>query len=496
MVVAPCPPRRAPTTSWRCAANGRKNHIVTSLPDIAPGAYRAAGLIANPFQPHEPFHDADEPGVKLISHAAANEFLRALDELADKSEPAPVWVEKAGNLPAAYYVGPLAESLGVLGSNAAGTDLMAAYVPLDMMRLGRVRAVLSAVAEHVAGVDVDLTLATWLRAILAAPDTEIPEYEAIASCDLEALDKALESDPGGTMERYFGPCVGEREGVEDLEILMRIGTARLDALETDVAEEVEPETGEAPDDALSEAFTRHLGPEEEQPRLEAGETEPEDGLPRADDLVAYYVAHVAKHLSPVLARALRAYRAQGTTSMTQELKVTKAPTKTLAALVRLATCRYRKVVIIFDRFDIWPTVPDDLRLKMLGTFSQLRWALRDGGLLAFVVSSGNARELDEQFGSATRVVWDLPGLADVAGENPAYQPELAQCWVEAATIAGHEAMDVREGPLLGLAGASDGSLRHTATLLAAAIGNAVARGASEVDEEDAAAALAAVSGDG
>ena len=41
-------------------------------------------------------------------------------------------------------------------------------------------------------------------------------------------------------------------------------------------------------------------------------------------------------------------------SMTQELKVTKAPTKTLGALVRFATLRYRKVVILFDRFDMWP----------------------------------------------------------------------------------------------------------------------------------------------
>ncbi len=295
------------------------------------------------------------------------------------------------------------------------------------------------------------------------------------------------------MERYLGACEEEREGLNDIDMLMRISTARIEALDADPEETAEAKTTEAPDDQMSEVFTQSLAPVPEADAEGNGqqpeESEPDDDLPRRDALVAYFVAHVTKHLSPVIARAIRAYRAQGITSMTEELKVTKAPTKTLAALVRFATCRYRKVVILFDRFEMWPAIPQDLQLKMLGTFSQLRWALRDGGLLAFVVKSGEVRELDEQFGNATRVVWDMPGLAELEGNAPPYDPGFAQAWVDAATLAGREPIDMSADPVTRVIAGSDGSLRSAAILLAAAVDDAARRGASTIDAAAAEAAL-------
>lgn len=475
--------------------------------DIAPGAFRSLGLLSNPFRIEKPARETDYPGVELVTHAAANRLLTALDAAADDPDSRPVWVEKAGGLPQSYYVGPLAEVLRATGSDEPGMNVLTGYVPLDMMRIGRVRAVLSVIAERVSGVDVDLTIAAWMRVMLASLDAELPEHSAIAASDLAALDAALESGPAATVERYFGPAVAERKGAEDLEILMRISTVRQDALEVDAEDGsgAESAADEAPDDAMSEVFTTPGGPSlspqsvgeapatgsdtESQPAT--SEQEPDDGLPRAADLVAYVVAYTSAHLSPVIARGLRAYRAQGISSMTQELKVTKAPTKTLTALCRFATCRFRKVEILFDRFDVWETVPDDLRSRIIGTFSQLRFALREVAVLALISSTGQTPELEEQFAVATRVMWDMHGLAEVEGMEPAFDIDVAQSWMDAATLAGHARIALDEGPLVRLLPPEGAPLAPAIDLLAAAIDDAAARGVTHVDDAAVQAALSA-----
>ena len=103
--------------------------------------------------------------------------------------------------------------------------------------------------------------------------------------------------------------------------------------------------------------------------------------------------------------------------------------------------------------------------------------------------SGEVRELDEQFGNATRVVWDMPGLAELEGNAPPYDPGFAQAWVDAATLAGREPIDMSADPVTRVIAGSDGSLGSAAILLAAAVDDAARRGASTIDAAAAEAAL-------
>ena len=45
----------------------------------------------------------------------------------------------------------------------------------------------------------------------------------------------------------------------------------------------------------------------------------------------YLIEYTRAHLSPVIARGLRMYRERGLSALAEELKITKAPRKTLAA---------------------------------------------------------------------------------------------------------------------------------------------------------------------
>ncbi len=62
-------------------------------------------------------------------------------------------------------------------------------------------------------------------------------------------------------------------------------------------------------------------------------------------------------------------------ALTAELTITKAPRKTLTALVRFARLRFRKIVLIYDGFDNWSATPADIRSQITGTLSELRWML-------------------------------------------------------------------------------------------------------------------------
>lgn len=404
---------------------------MTTRDDAASGGYRSLGLLANPFVPLD---ESDEPlPARLAYHAAAMRLLVALDSAAADPERKPIVVVKTEGA-TFYHISALAEILDLLVHEQPLGGVLPAYVPVDMMRMGRVRASLSAVAERVATNNPDLLIAAWLKRALGEPDTALAEWTELSACaEPEQLIAAIDADPAAFVARCFGEPVESRPGAEDSEQLMRVAFARQDRLEIDPAEGeaglAEPE--EVDDDPLAEAFVRPLGEVDENALESAPEDEPEAFV---EPLVAYTVAYLRAAISPVVARGVLAYRAQGTASMAQELKITKAPSKTLAALIRFASAYYRSVVILFDRFEIWESVPADLRHKIVGTLQELRWTVREGGNVVLFLETGNSPEVEEAFAAAGRVAWGFEELPAVLPHEAAFDTGVAEAWAASASL--------------------------------------------------------------
>lgn len=401
------------------------------------------GLIANPFVP--PADGSSDPlGVRLAINAASLRLLSAFEASVDDDDRKPIVVEKSPEIPDYYNIAAMARVFGAVASGDPVPGILQAYVPLDMLRLGRVRAPLAVVAERISGPGVGLTIATWSRIALAQADRDLPEFEPIAP-DLDTLIVELDADPIAFTTRIFGEVVDRREGAEDTEVMMRIAYSRTSRLDTDPeADEAsamaEPATlAEDPtDDPMAAAFVTPIG---DAPSLAEGE----DGGPSDEELAAearrraveeYIHAYTTEHLSPVVTRGLRAFSAQGTDSMAQELKVTKAPSKTLVALLRFAESRLRLGVVLYDNFAIWPSVPNELRHKIVATFSQLRWSLKDVGVMVFLITKGDAPEVEEAFSSGRHILWDFEELFRVAKEGSAFDAAGAARWLASAMTSG------------------------------------------------------------
>lgn len=398
------------------------------------GGYRRLGLVADPFSlPDEGARGAIGPHYAI--RAASLRLLAAIDSAADDPGHLPIVVEKAPLIPASYYVEALAPVLGALSRGEEVPGVLSAYVPLDMMRVGRVRAVVNVFAERVSALSPDLTLGEWSKVALAEPDESLAEWQALtdAGVDPQALLAEIDADAAAFGRRVFGEPVQSREGADDFESLMRVATARQDKLDSDPAEGEEglAESEDNTDDALAEAFITPLGDIDPEALPEA------DDSAAADEAVAdYIVAYTRANLSPVVARGILAYRAQGTASMAQELKVTKAPTKTLLALLRFTSHHYRAAAIIYDRLEMWPNVPADLRGKIIASLTQLRWALKDNGVIVLLLEPGVAPELDESFAAARRVSWSFPEVESVWEADAPFSEDTVGSWLSSAALDG------------------------------------------------------------
>lgn len=399
------------------------------------GNYPAHGLIANPFATSDAYR-AGSKGVKLAAQASVMRLLKQVKIAADGADRKPVVVEKASSIPGFYPVSALAGLFDAIEQGTPVAGIVQAYIPLDMMKLGRVRATLGIIAERVAGNHVDLTLAAWSRVALTEPDTACAEWVVLGGADIAGIVAEIDADPQGFSDRVFGELVYSREGAQDLEMLMRVSTARQRLLETDPTEGEPGESlsdvaldEQALDDPMAEAFVTPLDDGSDSMALEA-----ESEGPSQDELLFdYVVAYTRERLSPVVARGIRAYKAQGMLSMTQEFKVTKAPTKTLAALLKFAECRMSIGLLIFDGFAMWSSVPADLRMKIIATLQQLRWALKDEALLVLMLEPGQAPEVDESFAAATRVAWDFHELTAVESRDALFDGEVAREWALASS---------------------------------------------------------------
>lgn len=453
-------------------------------------AFDTLGLLGNPLSlPQEDTTDSD--GMRLSVVAASYRLLSAVNVLASDPDHRPTVVEK-GDLPAIYAVQALAPALRALATDEAVPGIMQLYVPLDMMRIGRVRAVLHSAAEWVAARQPDLTIGTWLQAALATPDEALPEWVALteAGFDVASVATDVAEDPAGYARRIFGEPLASREGAEDLEALMRVSTARIDRLETDPVEGEESlkASEDSPDDPMAAAFVTPLGDVDETALPAADDAQPVDVESLLGD---YLVAYLKKNLSPVVARGVRAYQAQGRSSMAEELKVSKAPSKTLVALVKFASPRIRAVAVMFDRFEIWPTVPADLRLKIVNTLTSLRWALKDFGGLMLILRPDIAPEVAEAFAAARRVSWRYDELETVSARDAVFDRDIVEEWIASASVDAEPPVWTHE--LLAAVPAGT-RLDVAAAALSVAIDVAAREGAERPDPAVVSAALAAEKG--
>jgi hypothetical protein len=421
----------------------------------AQSAIRHLGLIGDPFAVPDD-GSADSAGLKLAVRAASLKLLAAIEDSVSDPAHTPIIIEKNSQLPAYYPVAALAGALANLSASESVEGVIPAYVPLDMMRMGRVRAVLNVFAERIANGTPDVLIGNLAREALSEPDDSLAEWTMLdeTGFDREAALAEIEADAAAFAVRIFGAPLESREGADDFEALMRVSTTRQQRLDADPAgDSTLAESEDATDDPLGEVFTIPLG-EIDEDALTEGQP---DGS--TDALLAEYIAAYAKaNLSPVVARGIRAYRAQGCASMAEELKVSKAPTKTLLALLKFASGTYRAGVVIYDRLEMWENVPEDLRASIVETMVALRENLRDSAVLVLMLQAGKAPELESSFESARHITWDFAELDDVYPSDAVFDADIALGWVSAAALGGEipawaeEVVSaVPEGTLMGAA---------------------------------------------
>lgn len=399
-------------------------------PQVVKTGFQRLGLVGNPFE--EPSDgSADSVGLKLCVLAAAHQLLAAIEDSVSGTVRHPIVVEKPSELPGYFSVAALATTLRAFSSNGSG-GVVSAYVPIDMMRIGRVRAVLNVFAERIANGSPELLIGRWTREALLEPDVSLAEWTMLEETGFQveiALD-LIEDDAAGFAARVFGPAVESRDGAEDLETLMRVSTTRRERLESNPAlDEPLSQAEEATDDPLGDAFTTPLGDADDRALPEGAQEDSTDPL-----LAEYVIAYTRENLSPVVARGIRAYQAQGCASMAEEMKVSKAPTKTLAALLRFAEGAYRAGVVLFDRLEMWENVPEDLRSSIVESIEALQANLCEQMVVVLMLVRGTAPELETAFADARRVVWEFKELESVRAMDAVFDPEIALSWIAAASL--------------------------------------------------------------
>lgn len=430
--------------------------------------YRSLGLIANPFViPDDPDDDA---AVASEIAAAGNLLLREVLVRSREEAPKPLLVLK-GDVPTQYALMAMGSAERTLANDEA-LGVLHAYVPLFTMRVGAARATLNIVAERLAFRDFELVLARFVASMLEEPDVGLDTYQSLGAARLDAFVERFSADPEGEVRRVFGEEVLERHpelaGAADL----RHADLAVDTDEDDESPEVDDTVGESPG----------------TPMLLAHAAESRDADDRA--VFDYLVEYTAKHLSPVVARGLRVHRDRGLAAFAEELKVTKAPRKTLGSLLDLACQRFNKTVFLYDGFENWLEIPAELRSRIVGVLSDVRWKTAGRAFPVMVLTPGEAPELEETFGASGTITWDFAGLLPLQ-ENPGVLLEnVAASWVQAAALPG-SSITMEDPALVRLRQAAQGSMPRFIRAAAAAIESAAGRGSAQIDATAEAAGLEA-----
>ena len=433
--------------------------------------YKPLGLVANPFSAK-----ADDPVQVAIELDVASEgrrLLAAIVSAAGQEKARPIVVTKYP-IPS-YY--PLRAIAGVEYeiANDDSVGVLHAYVQMYMMHIGRIRSTLGILGERLAFRSFDKTLAIYLGTIVDEPDTDLISFQVLGEEAWAAFVSRYREDPAAAVEYVFGELEVERR--PELAIVSDI---RLTRLEVDASEEEEtPEV----DSTIGEP-----------PGADVVLAEEADGHEQQDESLAvldYIVEYTKEHLSPVIARGLRRYRERGLAAMSDEFRITKAPRKTLAALVKLARMRFRKVALIYDGFDSWAGVPNELRSQIAGSLSEMRWMLESDAVMVLLLEQDTVPELDEQFGAGVRVDWRFDNISRIFDLKDEIDPNIVNTWLETAAAPGREPLTLANEVLSAIVDAAEGSLMRFATMAAAAIDDAADRGIASLDQAALEAGLAA-----
>lgn len=439
--------------------------------DTDDNSYSDLGLVRDPFAT-DAEGSGDATGIRLAIDAAVDRTLRTFRQESSIDGAPGVLLVKSSRLPASYSIAILTRvTSGLMRDGAYGSGLFL-HVPLDMMRLGRVRAVLNTTAESFAGRSPHLTLGPWVAGLFEAagsPDGSLPE--GLDDAAFASFREEFLADAGAAFCRYFGEPEMLRmdADADDMGMLMRLSSSRQDALESDPDETFDPQGSrdDVEDDPLRDAFTTVL--------LDSAECVEQSTGEDADVVEAFrnWVGSRAHDLSPVFARGLEAYIAQGMASMTEELKISQAPTRTLLVLLRILAGRYDTIAVAFDRLDMWPGVPQELRDRILQTMRSLRDAMAGLAVFSVILDPEDAPEVAEAFSDAVRVGWDLPEAERFFSPGAMFDAAVAGAWLESATLSGE--VPAWGAPLIA-AVPGDVTIEQGCEMLSAALRTALAQG--------------------
>lgn len=426
--------------------------------------YRSLGLIANPFIFNQ--RASESPGMSAEIMAASNLLLNAIARAASTEKPGPIRIDKTTEFESYYSSRAVSETEYSLVHDEE-LDVLNAYIPLFALRKGRVRMTLNIVGERLAFRSFDKTLALYAEHVFENPDQTLASYPGDDA--VKRYRSELREDAPAAIERWFGELEVERRP-ELAEITdTRLMDLPIDNDATDESGEYDPSMGDAPASVNLIAL-----PEEDE------DLEPESQV--ADEIVDYLIEHTSVHLSPVIARALRVYRQRGLAAMTFEFGITKAPRKTLAALVKFARFRYRKVVIMYDGFENWYAIDPEIKTKLISTFSEIRWMLDGDAFLVFMLETGVAPELREQFASAEVLNWDFSGLIPLSERTVEALPRLADRWFGAAALPNSTPITSGDPVISALIETAAGDVDAFVGMARAAVESAATRSVDRLDE--------------
>lgn len=436
--------------------------------------YSPLGLVANPFF-GVPM--SDNLGTSSEVASQSNLLIQAVIDAVRQDKPRPIWVARDTLIPDSYSRAAEGRIEQFVGGDKSLNTLHSA-IPLFGMKNGAVRAVIRLLGERLIWREFELTLIAYVERVLAEQDDTLISFQVMGPEALASFTAAFSEDPSAAVQAVFGEPLRERipslSAVADMRQLNYVGDGAETAAED--GDEVDETVGNAPGLGL---------PTEEQP-VEA-EPDPYAGL--AD----YIIEYTSERLSPVIGRALRVYRERGLEATANELNVTKAPRKTLSAMVRFARARFEKVVIIWDGFDNWLQIDPELRSKIVGLMSEMRWSLDGDAVFIFIVGEDQAPELEESFGSGSKVTWDFPSLLAIEEDPDTIIPEVVERWFANATAHGAIARTLADPGLAALLAAAAGSMRRLVLLGQEALEDAADRGATSIDEQSVRVAIEAVS---
>ena len=172
------------------------------------------------------------------------------------------------------------------------------------------------------------------------------------------------------------------------------------------------------------------------------------------------------------------------------MKVTKAPRKTLAAILRLMNARWHTVTVIYDNFGVWPILDQQTKMDVLSSLTELRWIVAEAGVMVVAVLKGTTPEIEEQFAAAEQVDWSMPELTPLYNGDLSLDLSTVQSWLDAASIGGVSPIRAGGSELAQLAAAAGDDLAAFSALAAAAFADAASRDSSTLDAAAIAAGLA------